>query len=313
MEYRPLEITVISANDLKDVGRFSKMDVYVVVSLSDEPCSTCRTPIHKDGGKSPKWNHKVKLFVNENYLSRNPKLIFNIRADRTFSDKDVGEVSIPLKDLLHSSDSISAERSVEYKVRTPKGKSEGKLKFSYKFGEKSKQPVNSTKNSEPVTAYPPFAGPSKDQSSYAQPPPAATAYQAPPPATAYQAPPAATAYQAPPAATTGYGYPPQGYGGYPPPPPRGYGGYPPAAYGGYPPPAGYGGYPPPVGYGGYMSQQPPPMQAPQKKKKNNFGLGMGAGLLGGLLVGDMISDAGDNMAAYDAGYDDGFDDSAFGF
>ncbi|XP_047333588.1 protein SRC2-like [Impatiens glandulifera] len=312
MEYRPLEITVISANDLKDVGRFSKMDVYVVVSLSDEPCSTCRTPIHKDGGKSPKWNHKVKLFVNENYLSRNPKLIFNIRADRTFSDKDVGEVSIPLKDLLH--DSISAERSVEYKVRTPKGKSEGKLKFSYKFGEKSKQPVNSTKNSEPVTAYPPFAGPSKDQSSYAQPPPAATAYQAPPPAaTAYQAPPPATAYQAPPAATTGYGYPPQGYGGYPPPPPRGYGGYPPAAYGGYPPPAGYGGYPPPVGYGGYMSQQPPPMQAQKKKKKNNFGLGMGAGLLGGLLVGDMISDAGDNMAAYDAGYDDGFDDSAFGF
>ncbi|XP_047338390.1 protein SRC2 homolog [Impatiens glandulifera] len=270
MEYRKLDITVISADGLKDVGLLSKMDVYVTVFLSDDPRSKCRTPVDKDGGKSPKWNHKLNLYVYEHSLSHNPSLIFNIRADRIISDKDIGEVVVPIKELLESSTSDSSERVVEYAVHTSKGKPKGTLKFAYKFGEKSTQSVPEFKTAEPMAAYPAYTG--GPSAGYGGPPPVyGTAH----------------AYQAGPPPPQGYGYPQQAAYGYPPQQ---------QGYGGYPPQQGYGGYPPQQGYGGY--------QQPQKKKNNmGLGLGLGAGLLGGLLVGDMISDMGDSSGGFDGGFD----------
>ncbi|KAI8555725.1 hypothetical protein RHMOL_Rhmol05G0197200 [Rhododendron molle] len=281
MEYRPLDITVISAENLKDVNLISKMDVYVVVSIADDPSTKRKTRVDKDGGKSPKWKDRLNFAVDAAALARNPglPLVFRLRSERPLGDKDIGEVAVPMKELLDRADG-GAEHVVEYQVRTPSGKLKGTLKFSYKFGDKLAAPVapayappaKSKNSNEPVTAYPAHAG-------------ASTAY--PPPPQGYAQPhPAYSGYSAP---QQGYG---AGYPGYPPPPPQ---------YAGYPAAAPAYGYPPPQQQGyGYPPQQ-------QKKKKNNFGLGLGAGLLGGLLVGDMVSDVGE-MGAYDAGFDDaGFD------
>ncbi|KAF5957578.1 hypothetical protein HYC85_004803 [Camellia sinensis] len=289
MEYRPLDITVISAEDLKDVNLISKMDVYVVVSLPNDPKSTRQTPVDKDGGKSPKWNHRISLSLPTSSLS-SLSLLFNIISKRPLGNRPIGHITLPLSQLLDSdSDSHSAaaddgsERVVEYQVKTPSGKPKGTLKFSYKFGESftvdPAEAVKSKNVDEPVTAYP------AHPAAYAPPPPG-VGYAPPPPGMA-------APYAYPPPAP-GYGYappPPPGYGGYPPPQP-GYG-YPPAA-------AGYG-YGPPQGMGAM-----PPQQGKKKKKGSKLGLGLGAGLLGGLLVGDMISDVGE-MAAYDAGFDDSAD------
>lgn len=285
MEYRPLDVTVISADGLKDVNLISKMDVYVVVSIADDPTTKRKTQVDKDGGKSPKWNDHLKFNVD----ARNPNvpLVFRIRSDRPLGDKDIGVVTLPMKELLdHPTADGGGERVVEYQVRTPSGKSKGTLKFSYKFGDKVVAPAppppqmapqeKSKHSDEPVTAYPAQAGASTAYAAYAPP---QQGYGYPPP-------------------QQHSGYPPAAAYGYPQPPQQGYG-YPPQQHGyGYPPPqqGGYG-YPPQV-----VVQ---PQQV--KKKKNNFGLGLGAGLLGGLLVGDMISDVGE-MGAYDAGFDDaGFD------
>ncbi|PSS19655.1 hypothetical protein CEY00_Acc11078 [Actinidia chinensis var. chinensis] len=275
MEYRPLDITVISAENLKDVNLISKMDVYVEVSIGGDPVGKRKTHVDKDGGKSPKWNHRLKFAVGVDVLAANPALpiLFKIRSDRPLGDKDIGDVSVPIKELLDAA-AADGERVVEYKVRTPSGKSKGTLKFSYKFGDKLAAPAEAqppkSKNAggEAVMAYPAHPGPSA-----AYPPSAHVGYAQP--------------YAA------GYAQPQPGYG-YPPPQP---------GYGGYPPQPGYG-YPAPAPGYGY-----PPVQAAvqhPKKKKNNFGLGLAGGLLGGLLVGDMISDAGE-MAAYDDGFDAGFD------
>ncbi|EEF49866.1 protein SRC2 [Ricinus communis] len=275
MECRNLEITLISAKDIKDVNMFSKMDVYAEVSIKGDHFNSKqkqKTPVDKDCGTNPTWNHSMKFNIHEASAQEN-RLTVQIKliSDRSFGDKEIGEVHVPIKELI---DHKAGDANVSYGVRTPSGKAKGSLNFSFKFGEKFEAPLPTEKAKnvhEPVVAYPAPAGYPGAGASSAYPPPGA--YPPPPPNMGYGA----------------YSYPPPG--GYPPPPPQ---------YGG-----GYN-YPPAPGYGGY----PAMMQQPQKPKKNGGGkmaLGLGAGLLGGLLVGDMISDVGD-MAAYDAGYDAGFDD-----
>ncbi|KAI8548029.1 hypothetical protein RHMOL_Rhmol07G0241000 [Rhododendron molle] len=286
MEYRPLEITVMSADDLRNVNLITKMDVYVVVSIPT--AKRQRTHVDKRGGRSPTWNHRLTFSVAESVLSPDhhpTNLTFKIKSQRLLGDREVGEVVVPVKQLLHDTTSSSArgggdcpsDRIVDYQVRSTSGNPKGTFKFSYKFGEKiTAQTVtkNPNKVDVPVTAYPP-------------PPGIGYAIMPPPPTAPHYGNPAAYPPQQP-----GYGYPapPPGYGG----------GYPPAPAYGYPPPpqAVYGSY----GYGAPVGQQ-------GKKKmgggKMGMGMGLGAGLLGGMLLGDMMSDAAE-MGAYDAGFDSGF-------
>ncbi|KAK4586740.1 hypothetical protein RGQ29_023776 [Quercus rubra] len=275
MEYRTLELNVVSAKDLKDVNLFSKMDVYVVVSLSGDSHhhkQKAKTNVAKGSGTNPSWNFPMKFTIEEYAAQQNRlTLEFNLRCDRSLGDKDIGVVYVPIQELLNSTGDKSM-KFVSYQVRKPSGKPQGELNFSYKFGEKISNATVAPKvyGDEPVTAYPvakPVVGPSAPYGgSYPPPPPPGPGYGYPPP----PPPP----YQQP-------------YGGYPPPPPQGYG---------YPPGPGYG-YPPPV-----QQQQPP--------KKNKFGMGLGAGLLGGalggLLIGDMVSDMGDCGGGFDGGFDGGF-------
>ncbi|XP_057495497.1 protein SRC2 homolog [Actinidia eriantha] len=279
MEYRPLDITVISAENLKDVNLISKMDVYVEVSIGGDPVGKRKTHVDANGGKSPKWNHRLKFNVGVDVLAANPALplLFKIRSDRPLGDKDIGDVSVPIKELLLGAD--GSERVVECQVRTPSGKPKGTLKFSYNFGDKLAGPAepppppSKLKNTggEAVTAYPAHPGPDA-----AYPLPAHVGYAQPQPGYGY--PPPQPGYGAPPLAP-GYGYPAPGYG-YPPVQP---------GYGALPPAPGYG-YPVP-GYG----YQPVQEAVHKPTKKINFGLALAAaGLLEGVLMGDMagLGDAG---------------------
>lgn len=314
MEFRTLDITVMSAKDLNKVTLISKMDVYVIVRIaggSDKDSQKKKTPVAQDGDTCPSWKFPMKFIVDEAAARQNRlSLVFTLRCERALGDKDIGEVYVPIKELLDSPTGADGKQPfVSYQVRKPSGKPKGQLTFSYKFAEKVAGPAAPVKSEEPVTAYPapPMAGPS---SVYPPPhayPPSSAAGNAPypppkdghghgpypPVPVAYpQAAPAPGGY--PPAASShggyGYAYPPQQpYGGYPPPPPAG----------------GYAGYPQQQGYG----YPPPQVAAAKPPKKNKFGMGLGAGLLGGalggLLIGDMVSDAADYDGGYDAGFGDG--------
>ncbi|KAI3445353.1 hypothetical protein Pfo_002018 [Paulownia fortunei] len=275
MEYRPLNITVISADGLKDVKLFSKMDVYAEVSIAGYPQSKKRTFVDKNCGTDPKWNHRMEFIVDEPYLTKpGLSLLFQLKAERSFgSDKEIGSVTVPVHELFKP-DSEAEDRVVEYQLHTTSGKPKGSLKFSFRFGEKFTQQVEAKHRAdEPVTAYP-AAAPYASGSGYAAGP------------------------------HPGVGYPP------PPPPPHAvYGAYPQTSgYGYQPPPPGYG-YPP-AGYPQYAQAQ-----KPKKNKMGmggGLGLGLGAGLLGGLLVGEMASDIGES-AAYADGYGDAMGDMGGGF
>ncbi|GAV85839.1 C2 domain-containing protein [Cephalotus follicularis] len=281
MEQRTIEIDLISAADLKNVNLISKMDVYTVVYLSGDPSSKqkAKTTVDREGGNNPTWNFPMKFTIDESLAQQNClTLVFKLKCERSLGDKDVGEVNVPVKELL---DPIPMQTQfVSYQVRKPSGRPKGVLNFSFKVGDKVV--VNLDKGVG--AAYPaPVVGPSTVQyggpSGPYPPPPVAAGY-------GYSTPPPAYEYAPPPPVMAGYEYqpPPPGYE-YPPPQPA-YG-YPQQAPMGYPAQGGYG-----YGY--------PPVQQPARKNKVG-GLGLGAGLLGGvlggLLIGDLVSDIG--------GFDDG--------
>ncbi|GFY94874.1 hypothetical protein Acr_10g0002590 [Actinidia rufa] len=152
MEYRQLDITVISAENLKDVNLISEMDVYVEVSIGGDPIGKRKTHVDKQGGKSPKWNHHLKFAVDVLAANSALHLYFRIRSDRHLGDKDIGDVTVPIKELLDAAPAATdGERVVEYPAHTPSGKPKGTLKFSYKLGDKLAAPAG------PSAAYPPSA------------------------------------------------------------------------------------------------------------------------------------------------------------
>lgn len=136
MEYRPLEVTVISAKGLKDIGHLSKMDVYVIATISGDP-RTQKTLVDTDGGSHPSWDFTMKFTVDETAIQANClNLVFQLRHERTLlADKDIGEVHVSVKELLgNAAGDDKPAILVEYPVRNPSGKDEGTLKFSFKFG-----------------------------------------------------------------------------------------------------------------------------------------------------------------------------------
>lgn len=321
MVYKALEITLISAKDLKNVNLIGKIDPYVVVHLSDDPKNKQKTPVHQDGGTSPSWNYTVRFTVDDAAAARPGKyVIFTLKHEHSFgADKDLGEVVVPLKELLDGVKDPSGSKVVTYQVkRVSSGKPQGELKLSYKFidmgqnmgsyGTSNYKPAQSCSSSTSAP-YPPPGGYAGGYGNVYPPPQQSTAAGYPPPQS--HAPATAAAGAAGVAAGAGIPYAAPAPGGYPPqshgtgvpyaaapgpgPAPHGY-----PQYGGYPPPpaAGYGyGYPPPGGYppyspaGGYA-------QKPQKPKKSGgLGMGLGAGLLGGaiggLVLGEMVDDAFD--------------------
>ncbi|XP_044487678.1 protein SRC2-like [Mangifera indica] len=287
MAYRPLELNILYAKNLKNVNLISRMDLYVVVSLVGDHSKKkqkIKSRVDYNCGPNPTWNFPVKFTVDELLGQQNRlSLQFKIKCTGFLRVKKVGKVNVPVKDLLDIPGDVKIFTSQTYQVMKPSGKPKGELTFSFKFGDIISAPaagaatvsmnVNAgepygsydkgkVNTDEPVMAYPAVMGSSSAPYGVHGP---------------YPPPPGKATTAAPP---QGYGYP---YA--PPPPPQGYGyGYP-----------GQGGY-------GY-----PPVQQPPKKSK--FGGGMGAGLIGGMLggmiLGDIVSDAADDC--YYDDYDGGFD------
>lgn len=345
MESRNLEITLQSAKDLASVNLFTKMDVYAVVSISGGDKNSkqkTKSPVDHDGDANPTWNFSMRFTVDEAALQMNRlTLDFKLVCERALGDKDVGEVCVPLKELIDSPVKAGGDgkQFVSYQIRKPSGKPKGQLAFSYKFSEKivgsyvaspyaaasPLAPPSGKADSEPVTAYPagsssvypppgvyppPAAYPAGESSGhYPPPPPAPAAYPAVGSSGHYPPPPYPGAEGSKPYPAAPY-HGAEGNKPYPPPT-----GYPPASAGpppthggyGYPPPApGYGYPPPPAGYGyppqpGY-GYPPPPVVQPAKKNKFG-GMGLGAGLLGGAIGGLLVGDMISDAVDFDGGFD----------
>lgn len=322
MAYRVLEVTLQSAKNLKNVNLMSRLEVYAVATISGDPMTRQCTPPDPYGGRHPTWNTTLRFSVPPTAAAgASGCLHVLLRTERSLGDRDVGEVVVPLTEILGLGGACRDPRDLGprppqfavYHVRRVHRPADtyGVLYLSYRLGgvvlpqphPHAPHPHHvhgasaaAAHEEDHVVAYPVAARPFHPHQQYAYMP--APALMPPPPHFAQ--------------ASSGSG----GHMSSSPPSPRGYGGHM-----ALPPPL-------PKAYGHLSMPPPPPLQAsahtatppaPQKtaagynaagstwtNARNNgsadFGMGLSAGLvggaIGGMMAGDMMSDA----AAYNAGY-----------
>lgn len=139
-----LNVKVMSCKGLKAFNFFQKLLVYALVSLQisndakeeEEVQQKHRTQRDEEGDGDPEWNQEMQFDVDEDlYRNHSDRLLihFEFRHEGImFGDKVIGEVRVPLKDLIQdafSSDGVA--RFVSYEVRSTDGKPNGVLNFSY--------------------------------------------------------------------------------------------------------------------------------------------------------------------------------------
>jgi Ca2+-dependent lipid-binding protein len=101
---RKLEVTIISAQDLKDVSHYGKMTTFAVAWV--HPSKKLATPVDSKNHVNPTWNTRIRLIVNEVVLQQqqqNVKLTVDIyNKSSGGSDDLVGSCSVPLSQLKNS-------------------------------------------------------------------------------------------------------------------------------------------------------------------------------------------------------------------
>ncbi|CAM0957796.1 unnamed protein product [Alopecurus aequalis] len=171
MAYRVLEVTLISAKDLKKVTVFSKMRVYAVASISggDPRTPTHRTHSDRQGGRNPVWHAPLRFPIPVAADPRGMALHVLLRAERSFGDRDVGEVLVPVQDLVAAAPPAGDQRHLSYQVRSPmSGRKRGVLHISYSLTDApatataapgdaryALQQQSAAAKGDAVTAYPP--------------------------------------------------------------------------------------------------------------------------------------------------------------
>ncbi|WVZ96274.1 hypothetical protein U9M48_041932 [Paspalum notatum var. saurae] len=137
MAYQVLEVTLVSAKDLKRVTLFSKMRVYAVASITGggPRLPTHRTYADREGGRNPMWRAPLRFTIPPAADPRGLALHVLLRAERAFGDRDVGEVLVPVRDLAAAAAPGQGEqRHLSYQVRRPvSGRHRGVLHISYKL------------------------------------------------------------------------------------------------------------------------------------------------------------------------------------
>ncbi|PWA49882.1 C2 calcium-dependent membrane targeting [Artemisia annua] len=137
MECRKLDLTINSANDLRQVRRVFKMKVYAKVLVGGNVTMEKRTPLDKHGQINPAWNHSMKYSICESWVEHHgTMLVIKLYCKRKLGDRYIGEVHRSLKELYDYAYPTGGSAVVCFPVQIGSIESQGKLCFSYRFGDK---------------------------------------------------------------------------------------------------------------------------------------------------------------------------------
>ncbi|KVI11218.1 protein SRC2 homolog [Cynara cardunculus var. scolymus] len=137
MECRKLELTINSANDLREVRRIFKMKVYAKVFIGGNQIMEKRTPVDKHGQTNPAWNYTMKYSISESWIHHHgTMLVIKLYCKRKLGDRYVGEVHQSLKQLYDYAYPMGGSAMVCFPVQMGSAESQGQLCFTYRFGEK---------------------------------------------------------------------------------------------------------------------------------------------------------------------------------
>ncbi|XP_051213777.1 uncharacterized protein [Lolium perenne] len=157
MAYRVLEVTLLSAKDLKNVNLITRMEVYAVATISGDPITRQCTPPDPHGGRNPTWNATLRFSVppTVDATTGGGCLHILLRVQRMFgTDRDVGEVIVPLAEILagvgdHGGDDLSGPtlpQFASYQIhKVHRTETCGELYLTYRLG-----PVVATQQQVPL-------------------------------------------------------------------------------------------------------------------------------------------------------------------
>eukprot|EP00250_Pteridium_aquilinum_P003096 c13427_g1_i1 orf=204-1319(+) len=136
---RKLELTIISAENLKDVRHLARMQARAVAWIDENVKYS--TEINQTGGANPVWNDKFVFNVPPSYFLQNSGacLTIEIHSESLMGSKFVGKVTIPLVELDKGSGNSYELQHACYDVQRPLAQSQGKLYISYRLEPKSYQ------------------------------------------------------------------------------------------------------------------------------------------------------------------------------
>ncbi|CAL5035866.1 unnamed protein product [Urochloa decumbens] len=197
MAYRELELTLLSAQGLKNVNLITRMDVYAVVTISGDPLTRQCTPSDPSGGRNPCWNATLRFAVPPTAAeAAGACLHVLLRAERVLGDRDVGEVVIPLADLLAAAPAPTAAapqqqpQLASYQVRKlHRWEPRGVLNVAYRLGPVVAPVVEPPREKPPAAAAAVAYAVGVPASQQPSPHPRAAAKQFQPQADAYSPPP----------------------------------------------------------------------------------------------------------------------------
>ncbi|POO01902.1 C2 domain containing protein [Trema orientale] len=163
MDSSSVELKLMYGEDLRAFNFFQKLSVFVLASIAtDDPTKKVennqlqRTPTDREGDGNPEWNHEMRFLIGKDSDSGSDHLFLHLdlRHDGVLfgiGDRTIGEVRIPLKDLMDEASSNGVVRFVRYQVKGSDGKPNGVLNLSYKFNSRSgKKPLNPNKIQYPT-------------------------------------------------------------------------------------------------------------------------------------------------------------------
>ncbi|XP_052193726.1 protein SRC2-like [Diospyros lotus] len=158
MTHKTLDITVTSADVLKNANFFTRMRVYTVVCLVDATVSRQTTPVDENGGARPFWNCPMRFQVEEAKLHQNSAmLVFQLRSHGRFRDTDIGSLYVPIKELFDGACDVKFHRQVALAVSSRSGKPKGVLYLSCVLGS-ANSGEDATGRPLPSAPYPPEDG-----------------------------------------------------------------------------------------------------------------------------------------------------------
>lgn len=179
-------MTLVSARELKNVNLITRMDVYAVVTISGDPLTRQCTAPDPSGGRNPRWDATLRFAVPPTAeAAAGSCLHVLLRAERVLGDRDVGEVVVPLADILAGAPAAGPQQpqAASYQVRkVHRWEPRGVLHVSYRLGPVV-APVENKPPPPPAAVmgvaypYPPVGVPPSSQPFQPQ----ADAYQPPPP------------------------------------------------------------------------------------------------------------------------------------
>ena len=141
MDIQDLQIIILNS--------FSK-GVYANVSVHsvNNNNSQKKTANDTEGGSNPKWNFSIDVAAAQ---KNNLTLMVKLKEKWIFGeDKDIGEILVPVKNLLDSYGESNDLKLVTYELEMNRdGKSKGQLHFSFKFGEVTQSSLAATTTTPP--------------------------------------------------------------------------------------------------------------------------------------------------------------------